>query len=515
MGNSNSKRIPAVVLPVLAMAAAFLLLAVLSAASPEVSLAHPVTSGQSTVAGLASSASVSATKTIVAGLVVPPGGEITYRLWVSRDYPDYGTISISDTLPAYTEFVGGSLSLDTISEVRGNAVYYPVTRTVYYSGSVIAGTFGTPTTLTYTVRVTDTVLDGLPLTSTHLITNLARVYYDLPDGAFVETNVVTTTVRWPRAYLPLVFNNYTSLWTRGTGMPQALVYSIAVCPTDPSTLYAGTGGYGVYRSQNAGRSWTQRGLSGWTVRGVAVDPGSCDTVYAATYGAYVQKSTNGGGSWTRQNSGLGIYSYVYSVIVDPINANVIYAGTSGGGVYGSSDSGVNWTYWSLSGDTVSHLAIVGDANATTIYAATWGSGVHRCARSGETWGSWGQASGFSLSGNVYSVAVDPQNASTVFAAIAPGALYRSTDGGVNSSLVLGTSPAARYVVVDPGNSNVVFAATWGSGVHRSTAGGNSGTWQRFAQGPGNLNARCVSIGPGSALYLHAGTANGAWRRSRW
>ncbi len=500
----NSKRISAVVLPVLAVAAAGLFLAVSSVWGADLGLIQPISVRQAVARELAApQALLAAEKEILSGEQVSPGDEITYRLFVQRDTSGPGEMVISDTLPAYTELVPGSLWVDFLSGQRGTWGYDADSRTIYYSSPMWGGTQGMPTTISYTVRVTITI--PLPVGSTYLITNVAQVYDPPGEPLAGETNVVTTTVRWPTVYLPLVLRNYPPRWERGTGLGSNLtVYSIAVCPSDPDIVYAGTGGSGVYRSQNAGGSWTQSGLLGMTVRGVAVDPGNCGTLYAATFGDYLWKGTNSGANWTQLSSQLP-YPRLYSVIVDPTNGNVIYVGTESAGVRRSGDGGTNWQNWGPGSYTVMDLGISADGG--TLYAATFGTGVYR--RDGGGWGPGGSPYGY-----VYGVAVDPQDADTVFAATRDEGVYRTINGGTSWTQVL-SSPAKAYsAAVDPENSSIVYAGTSGGGVYRSTAGGASGTWQQFNVGLGNLTGRSLSIGPQSAEYLHTGTLDGAWRYSR-
>ena len=62
-----------------------------------------------------------------------------------------------------------------------------------------------------------------------------------------------------------------------------IVFALAVDPTNPSTLYAGTGG-GVFRSTDMGANWVaiNNGLTDTDVRTLAIDPASTSTLYAGT-----------------------------------------------------------------------------------------------------------------------------------------------------------------------------------------------------------------------------------------
>src|SRR2546425_1418685 len=147
--------------------------------------------------------------------------------------------------------------------------------------------------------------------------------------------------------------------------------ALAVAPSDPSTVWAGTGeafirsnisiGNGIYKSLDAGKTWSRMGLdrTGRIAR-ILVDPKNPDTVFACALGhAYgpqqdrgVYKTSDGGRNWTRvlfvdENTGCS------DVAMDPNNPRVLFAGmwqleihtwgrTSGGpgsGLFKSSDGG--------------------------------------------------------------------------------------------------------------------------------------------------------------------------------
>ncbi len=113
-----------------------------------------------------------------------------------------------------------------------------------------------------------------------------------------------------------------------------MTFALALDPTSPSTVYAGTAGGGVFKSANGGGSWSaaNTGLPTESVVGaLALDPTNPSRVYAGTGGG-VFKSTDGGGSWRAVNFGLTT-PRVAALALDPTNPTRLYAGTIGGGVY--------------------------------------------------------------------------------------------------------------------------------------------------------------------------------------
>jgi hypothetical protein len=119
------------------------------------------------------------------------------------------------------------------------------------------------------------------------------------------------------------------------------IYSFAIDPGTPATVYTGTGG-GVFKAINGGASWSRVnfGLNGADVLAVGIDAANPSTLYAGLTGDGVFKSTNAADNWTLANSGLTNVS-VYSLAIDPVTPATLYSGTSLG-VFKSTQSGNSW-----------------------------------------------------------------------------------------------------------------------------------------------------------------------------
>jgi hypothetical protein len=85
---------------------------------------------------------------------------------------------------------------------------------------------------------------------------------------------------------------------------------------------------GVFKSTNAGASWTNTGCS--NVNAVLINPLSENEIYAATSTGGVYKSTTGGGGWTAMNNGLGNLNTTYLGIYPN---NYLFVSTYGSGMY--------------------------------------------------------------------------------------------------------------------------------------------------------------------------------------
>ena len=103
------------------------------------------------------------------------------------------------------------------------------------------------------------------------------------------------------------------VWT-SLGPEGGQICTLAIDPMVPQTLYAGTGQGGVFKSTNGGRTWNSintglpkyinPGLPNYyEVSSLAIDPTTSQTIYASTGGAGIFKSINGGSDWSPINMG--------------------------------------------------------------------------------------------------------------------------------------------------------------------------------------------------------------------
>ena len=145
---------------------------------------------------------------------------------------------------------------------------------------------------------------------------------------------------------------------------RSAIRSIAIAPTVPDTLYVGTDQEGVFRSADAGASWTpaSRGLPEALAGGrpapipsLVVDPKNPLIAYAATELQGIYKTIDGGSSWTGINQGLGLlplqrrtgspsllihradHQQLLAMLVRPIHSRLVKTF-----VYQSSDGGDHW-----------------------------------------------------------------------------------------------------------------------------------------------------------------------------
>lgn len=244
--------------------------------------------------------------------------------------------------------------------------------------------------------------------------------------------------------------------------------AIAVAPSNPKILYAGTGesdirsdfdtGEGVYKSTDAGKTWHYAGLRDThQTSSMVIDPRNPDVVYVTSMGHVfkanpergVFKTTDGGKTWNKilyvdEKTGAN------DIVMDPRNPSVLYAsmwqayrtpwtlqsGGPGSGLYKSTDAGAHWTKISTNpGFARGLLGKIGVAVARTnpdvVYAIVQAKngGVFRSANGGATWKRVNGELKLRQRAFYYmAVYVDPKNANTVYAPQVDS-VWKSTDGG--------------------------------------------------------------------------------------
>lgn len=294
----------------------------------------------------------------------------------------------------------------------------------------------------------------------------------------------------------------------------SVVTDLAIHPTQPATLYAGTGN-GVFKSTNGGRTWTaiNNGLLNRNVVALVINPSNPSILYAATAGSAigntgVYKSTDGGDSWNLRSNGISSPNLV-SLVIDPVTKNTLYTAFSTGGpgthLYKTIDGADNWNLVGTQPPSIPGSIAIDPQNHTTLYVADTvsGGGVYKSTDGGTTW----QSLGLSGSG-ARSIAVSPFTSGLVYAGTDQG-LYKSVDGGSNWSLIPSVS---GKVVFDPVSSSTAyllsaefkpnqFSTQRPLGVFKTTDNGQ--TWVQMNKGIESTVATAMAINPftSSTLYV--------------
>lgn len=292
------------------------------------------------------------------------------------------------------------------------------------------------------------------------------------------------------------------------------IAAVAGIPGDASTYYAGAASGGVWKSTDGGNRWTPvfDKQPAAAIGALAVAPSDPSTVWAGTGEAWVirdsdvmgngiYKSTDAGKTWT--NMGLPQSGRIGRIIIDPANANTVFAcvlGRTTGpqqdkGVYRTSDGGQHWDRVLFAGENVGCSGLAMDPhNSHTLFAGMWQVEMH-------TWGefSGGPGSGLYVShdgGTKWArieehglphaplgkidVAIAPTNSNRVYALVQTkdqGSLWRSDDGGEHWKAVnyqralIGRAGYYIRLAVSPASENEVLVAN--SSFHQSLDGGEN------------------------------------------
>jgi photosystem II stability/assembly factor-like uncharacterized protein len=289
-----------------------------------------------------------------------------------------------------------------------------------------------------------------------------------------------------------------------SGSYSPLIRSLVLDPDNPGTLYAGSYGNGLFKSTDAGASWSAagNGMRNLFVSSLGFSPGP--TLLAGTFDSGVYRSTDEGQSWSMSSAGIH-ESTIYDLAADPSASGALYAATFDG-VKASDDGGATWR----SADSGLPLAAVASLalvpSAGTLFAGTLGGGLLSSADGGA---SWSAVSGLSEQ-YVSSIAVDPNDSSTLYAGSShpydsshPERVFKSTDAGKTwtQTGLNGQSFSIDFIVVSPARSSQVIAGSSNTaGYFQSLDGGQTWSTIATASNCGGVNGVLFDA-PGSTIYL--------------
>ncbi len=294
--------------------------------------------------------------------------------------------------------------------------------------------------------------------------------------------------------------------------PSLSIGSIAIDPSNPQTVWVGTGeswarnsvsvGTGIYRSRDGGDNWESLGLADSEhVSRIVIHPKDGNTVYACALGHLwsantergVFKTTDGGKTWNKilyRNDSTGCAE----MAMDPQDANVLYAamwdvrrepwnfrsGGPGGGLFKSTDAGATWHELrkGLPEGDLGRIGIaVAPSNRNRVYAVVEArnhTALFRSEDAGENWSEVNNS--FNVSGRPFyfaRLAIDPKNPDRIYK---PGFfLTVSEDAGKSFSAAFSTGEGQtggglhsdmHALWIDPENPNQMFVGSDG-GVYNS------------------------------------------------
>ncbi len=325
------------------------------------------------------------------------------------------------------------------------------------------------------------------------------------------------------------------------------------------TVFAGSASGGVWKSINGGTTFKpvfdRQPVQ--SIGAVTVDPSNPKTVWAGTGESWVRnsvsvgdgiyKSTDGGENWT--NVGLHDSEHIAKILVDPKDGNTVYACATGHlwndneerGVYKTSDGSKTWrkVLGGANHSTGCGMLAMSPLEPGTLFASLWdfrrqgwtfrsggpGSGLYKSTDRGEHWTELNDTDSKGLPEKPWgrvAVAVAPSKPQVVYANIESkkSALFRSDDGGKTWTRL----DASRFMIwrpfyfgnliVDPKNENKVFKPD--AALLLSVNGGRSFS---VVSGGAHGDFHDIWINPADTNMVYAGDDGGLWRSedggTRW
>lgn len=315
---------------------------------------------------------------------------------------------------------------------------------------------------------------------------------------------------------------------------------------DENTYYAGYTGGGVWKTENAGQSW--RNISDGffktgSVGDIAVSESDPNVIYVGmgehavrgvmtTFGDGIYKSVDAGQSWS--HLGLDSTRHISDVIIHPEDPNTVFVAAQGAvhgpnvqrGVYKSTDGGQSWRKVLYVDENTGASSLSMDYNNPRIlYAATWdhrrkpwtvrsggpGSSVYKSTDGGETWKKI--VNGLPKDMGKIGISVSRADSKRVFAIVeaekSEAGLYRSDNGGMswrhmtNDQDITSRSWYYMEVFADPVNADVVYVLN--APMMRSIDGGS--TFNRVRVGHGDTHD--LWINPDNNANMILGDDGGA------
>jgi photosystem II stability/assembly factor-like uncharacterized protein len=261
--------------------------------------------------------------------------------------------------------------------------------------------------------------------------------------------------------------------------------------------------------------WQALGPDGGDARSLAYDPHNPDHILLGTSSGQMFSSDNGGRSWSRLVR-LGGDDYVVDhIAIDPQDSNRIFVSAWSvssqqiGEIYRSTDGGANWqTLPEMHGKSVRALAMFKGDSSVLVAGAL--DGVYRTKDGGETWQRISPAKSNDIK-NIESIAVDPKDANTVYAGTWHLA-WKTSDGGANWQHInkgMIDDSDVFSVIVDHDNPSIVFASAC-SGIYKSETAGN--LFSKIQGIPFSARrTRVLKQDPTNENIVYAGTTEGLWK----
>ncbi len=332
----------------------------------------------------------------------------------------------------------------------------------------------------------------------------------------------------------------------GPAVTGGRISDIAVNPKNPAQYYVAVASGGVWKTDNAGNTWTPLfdSQKSYSIGTVTIDPNNPNVVWVGSgennsqrsvgYGDGVYKSVDGGKNW--ENMGLADSEHIGKIIIDPNDSNIVYVAAQGPlwsaggdrGLYKTIDGGKTWkNILDISKHTGVNEVHMDPGNSKILYASayqrrrhTWTlidggpeSGLYKSVDAGKNWKKINKGLPKVELGKI-GLAIAPDKPNTIYAIVeaanGKSGFFRSTNGGnlwhKQSNYVSGSPQYYQELVVDPNNSERIYSMD--TFLKVSHDGGK--TFKNAGEKHKHVDNHALWIEPGNSAHLIIGCDGGVY-----
>lgn len=274
-------------------------------------------------------------------------------------------------------------------------------------------------------------------------------------------------------------------------------------PTDKSTLYLGTLGNGIYRTEDAGERWQVTGRQSGNVTAMAIDPITPAILYASN-GGNIEKTVDGGITWNNVYTESRPEISLTSIVIDTTDSSHLFASNSGGVILESHDYGMNWYTNHIFKPGVQKL-VQNPANPLNLVAMHTNRGFSRTDDGGINWVELNELFKKSTgTDQIFDLSFSSEDPQVLYLATANG-LYKTPNLGKSFEYITTLIPPKtlpiRTIQVDPVDPSTIFLTT-NNKVHVSKDRGVS--W-KVVTAPSSRLINLLTINPKNTQQLFFGT----------
>jgi photosystem II stability/assembly factor-like uncharacterized protein len=331
----------------------------------------------------------------------------------------------------------------------------------------------------------------------------------------------------------------------GPALTSGRISSIAVNPNDRATYFVAAASGGVWKTTNAGTSWTPvfDNEGSYSIGCVAIDPSNPLVVWVGTgennsqrsvsYGDGVYRSDDGGKTW--KNVGLKKSEHIARIVFDPRNTTIVYVAAQGPlwgpggdrGLYKTTDGGKTWkAVLTISEHTGVTDVVMDPENPNVLYAASYQrrrhvwtlidggpeSGIYKSTDAGETWVKLKNGLPSVNMGRI-GLAVSPADPRVLYATVEAtdrkGGIFRSSDYGATWEKRNDYDQTAMYygtIYADPKDVNRIYVMNvW---IMVSDDGGK--TLRQLGERAKHVDNHAMYIDPKNTNYYLVGCDGGLY-----